>query len=75
MRKLKATILSLSLITVMSGAAAAPALGAISGYFQDVNSLLIKLIITLPSLFIILTSLLFSNISRKNQQSQLLLLD
>lgn len=65
MRKLKATILSLSLITVMSGAAAAPALGAISVYFLNANPLLIKLIITLPSLSIILTLLLFSRISKK----------
>lgn len=63
MTKLKITILSLSLVTVMSGAAVAPALGTISTYFSSVDPLLIKLIITLPSLFIILTSLLFSLIS------------
>lgn len=65
MGKLKATILSLSLVTVMSGAAVAPALGAISNYFSQADPLLIKLIITLPSLFIIFTSLLFSLISNK----------
>jgi MFS family permease len=65
MRKLKATILSLSLVTVMSGAAVAPALGVIADYFSRANPLLIKLIITLPSLFIIFTSLLFSMISNR----------
>ncbi len=65
MGKLKITILSLSLVTVMSGAAVAPALGAIADYFSKTDSLLIKLIITLPSLFIIFTSLLFSLISNK----------
>ncbi len=65
MGRLKATILSLSLVTVMSGAAVAPALGAIADYFSKADPLLIKLIITLPSLFIIFTSLLFSVISSK----------
>jgi MFS family permease len=65
MTKLKITILSLSLLTVMSGAAVAPALGEIALYFKDYPSILIKLIITLPSLFIILTSLIFTYISNK----------
>ncbi len=65
MRKLKATILSLSLVTVMSGAAVAPALGQIAIHFNKVDPLLIKLIITIPSLFIIITALLFSFISRR----------
>jgi MFS family permease len=65
MGKLKAIILSLSLVTVMSGAAVAPALGAIADYFSNADPLLIKLIITLPSLFIIITSLLFSLISSR----------
>ena len=65
MGKLKVTILSLSLVTVMSGAAVAPALGAIANYFIKVDPLLIKLIITLPALFIIFTSLLFSLISSR----------
>jgi MFS family permease len=65
MGKLKVTILSLSLVTVMSGAAVAPALGAIANYFSNADPLLIKLIITLPALFIIFTALLFSLISSR----------
>lgn len=65
MEKLKITILSLSLVTVMSGAAVAPALGPIANYFSNTDPLLIKLIITIPALFIIITSLLFSLISSK----------
>ncbi|QMV13889.1 MFS transporter [Vibrio spartinae] len=65
MRKLKLTILSLSLVTVMSGAAVAPALGEIAQYFHNTDTLLIQLVITLPALFIILTSLLFSLIANK----------
>jgi MFS family permease len=65
MKKIKVIILSLSLITVMSGAATAPALGSIAVYFKDVDPIMIKLIITIPSLFIIFTSLLFGQIVSK----------
>ena len=60
MNKLKASVLSLSLLTVMAGAAVAPALGTISQHFAQVPQTMIKLIITLPALFIIITSALFS---------------
>ena len=53
MTKLKVTILSLSVVTVMAGAAVGPALGVIAAYFSDADPLMIKLIITIPSLFII----------------------
>ncbi len=63
MRKLKITILSLSVITVMAGAATAPALGAIASHFADVNPLTIKMVLTIPPLFIILTTLVFGKLS------------
>jgi MFS family permease len=63
MNKLKTTILSLSLITVMAGAATAPALGAIASHFNEVSTLLIKMILTLPSFFIFFTLLFFNTIS------------
>ena len=40
---LKITILSMSLLTIMAGAAASPALGAIGQYFTDVDPILIKM--------------------------------
>ena len=58
-RRLLFTILSISLLTVMAGAAIAPALGVISVHFAGRNPLLIQLIVSLPALFIILTNLLF----------------
>jgi MFS family permease len=58
-RRLLYTILSISLLTVMAGAAIAPALGAISQHFAGRNPLLIQLIVSLPALFIILTNLVF----------------
>lgn len=58
-KRLLYTILSISLLTVMAGAAIAPALGVISAHFACRNPLLIQLIVSLPALFIILTNLLF----------------
>ncbi len=61
---LKAAILSLSLLTVMAGAAVSPALGGISAYFKDVNPLFIKMILTVPALFILFTNLVFAPLTR-----------
>ena len=58
-KRLLYTILSISLLTVMAGAAIAPALGVISARFDGCNPLLIQLIVSLPALFIILTNLVF----------------
>ena len=58
-KRLLYTILSISLLTVMAGAAIAPALGVISAHFAGRNPLLIQLIVSLPALFIILTNLIF----------------
>ena len=58
-KRLLYTILSISLLTVMAGAAIAPALGVIGAHFAGLNQLLIQLIVSLPALFIILTNLLF----------------
>ena len=53
---LVATILSMSLLTVMAGAAVAPAFNAISAHFADANPLLIQFVVSMPALFIILTT-------------------
>ena len=58
-KRLLYTILSISLLTVMAGAAIAPALGVIRAHFEERNPLLIQLIVSLPALFIILTNLVF----------------
>lgn len=58
-RKLVATILSISLLTVMAGAAIAPALGIIREHFSDSPDMLVQLIVSLPALFIILANLTF----------------
>ncbi|MBQ9661469.1 MAG: MFS transporter [Bacteroidales bacterium] len=63
-RRLLFTILSISLLTVMAGAAIAPALGVINAHFAGRNPLLIQLIVSLPALFIILTNLVFPGLCR-----------
>lgn len=62
--KLTFTILSISLLTVMAGAAMAPALGVISSHFADRSSLLIQLIVSLPALTIIIANLFFPLLCR-----------
>ena len=63
-KRLLYTILSISLLTVMAGAAIAPALGVISEHFSGQSPLLIQLIVSLPALFIILTNLAFPILCR-----------
>ncbi len=60
-----ATILSMSLLTVMAGAAIAPALGIIRQHFCNEPDIMIQFIVSAPALFIILTSGLFLPLSRR----------
>ena len=64
-KKVTATILSMSLLTVMAGAAIAPALGIIKAHFSEANGLLVQLIVSMPALLIIVTNLFFLAISRR----------
>ena len=66
---IRITVLSLSLLTVMSGAAVAPAVADIIAYFPDASELLGKMVLTTPALTIIpvalLTGILSSRIAGK----------
>ncbi len=64
MRGLTCAILSISLLTVMAGAAMAPALGAIKEHFANCSPMTVQLIVSLPALFIILTTFLFRPLCR-----------
>ncbi len=64
-QRVTATILSMSLLTVMAGAAIAPALGIIRSHYADVSNVLIQLIVSIPALFIIATNMFFIPISRR----------
>ncbi len=59
-----ATILSMSLLTVMAGAAVAPAMGIIKEHFAETPDMLVQLIISLPALFIIITNMMFRSICK-----------
>lgn len=72
-KNLTVSILSLSLLTVMAGAAVAPALGIIKAHFADVNQLLVQMIISMPALFIVLTNLIFPKLTAKYTSRSLLL--
>ena len=64
-RRVTATILSMSLLTVMAGAAIAPALGIIKAHFAEAPQLLVQFIVSMPALLIIVTNLFFLPISRR----------
>ena len=64
MRGLTSAILSISLLTVMAGAAMAPALGAIKEHFSQCSPMTVQLIVSLPALFIILTTFAFRPLCR-----------
>ncbi|OPL07891.1 MAG: hypothetical protein AVO33_03200 [delta proteobacterium ML8_F1] len=57
-------ILSLSLMTIMSGAVVAPVLGLIAEEFPDAGDLYIRMVIALPALFIVAFSLVSGYLSR-----------
>ena len=73
-KDLAVAILSLSLLTVMAGAAVAPALGIIREHFAGVNQLLVQMIISTPALFIVLTSFVFQKLSEKYRARDLLMI-
>lgn len=63
--RVTSTILSMSLLTVMAGAAIAPALGVIKEHFASSSQMLVQFIVSIPALFIIITNLFFMQISRR----------
>lgn len=64
-KMLKPTIISISMATVMAGAAISPALGLIAKAFPDASETMIKLILTAPSLMIIPFSFISSYLTTK----------
>ena len=63
LKPLAASILSLSLLTVMAGAAVAPALEVIREHFSEASKLEIQLIVSMPALFIVITNMFFGRLS------------
>lgn len=71
---IKPTILSLSLLTVMSGAAIAPGLAKIAMAFPESSPTAIKFILTVPAIFIIIFSMLSGWLCTKVTKRKVLLL-
>lgn len=76
MRKflIRASILSISLLTVMASAAVSPALAKIKQAFGNADITLIKLVLTLPSLLIIPSSLIGGWLASRMKKRYLLLI-
>ncbi|GAE31055.1 MFS transporter [Halalkalibacter hemicellulosilyticus] len=70
---IKTAILSVSLLTVMAGAAISPALGDIALAFPNSNETTIKLILTLPSVMIIPFIFVSSYLTRQFSKKSILL--
>lgn len=67
-------ILSLSLLTVMAGAAVAPALNVIAEYFSASSPTLIQLIVSIPALFIVITNMIFPYLCRRFKSRTLVMM-
>lgn len=68
----KISLLSISLLTIMAGAAVAPGLGEIAKVFPGESQTMIKLILSLPPLFIIPFSILSGILSSRMNKKKLL---
>lgn len=68
---IRIAVLSLSLLTVMSGAAVAPAVADIIAYFPDASPLLGKMVLTTPALTIIPVALITGIMSRRVSRKRL----
>ncbi len=73
MTRVKVSILSISLLIIMAGAAVAPVLADISLYFRDVHPQLVKMIMTLPALMIIPFSFLTGFLAKRYRKKHLAL--
>ena len=73
-RGLTGSILSLSLLTVMAGAAVAPALNVIQAHFAQSSQTVVQMIISIPALFIVITNFFFPKLCRRLNPRTLVLL-
>ncbi|NSW53958.1 MAG: MFS transporter [Anaerolineae bacterium] len=70
---LKAALLSLSLLTILTGAAIAPTLGSIARAFPQASPASVQMVLTLPSLFIMVVSILTGRLASRMSERVLLL--
>lgn len=72
-RNLAMAILSLSLLTVMAGAAVAPALNVVQQHFAGESTALVQMVVSMPALFIAITTPAFPALARRFKSRMLLL--
>ena len=70
----KTTLLSIGILNVMGGAAVAPALSKIAQEFSQFDQTLIKLVISLPALFVIFTSTIISIFVKNTSKKKILII-
>ncbi len=70
---LTVSILSLSLLTVMAGAAVAPALGVIKDHFNYCDDAVIQMIISIPAIFIAITNFFVPKLCERFKSKTLLM--
>lgn len=73
-RMLKPTIIAIAMATVMAGAAISPALGLIAAHFDEASPIMIKLVLTVPSLMIIPFSFISSYLTKKISKRSIVLI-
>lgn len=71
---LKVTLCFISSISVLGGSVVSPVMGLISQHFAGVNPVLISLILTLPAIFVIMSSVLSVYLSKRIGKKNTLLI-
>ncbi len=71
---IKASIYLISSISVLGTAIIAPAMGTLAHYFADTNQTLVKLILTIPAIFVIFTCFFSTLLAKKFGKKNILLL-
>jgi MFS family permease len=71
---LKITILSLSFLTIITGAAVAPSLSIIGNHFPTTDPLYIKLVLTLPSLLLVPFSMLSGKLAETINKKKIIVI-
>lgn len=70
----KLAILTLSLLTLMAGAAFSPLLNSVSRDYPNIQVVLIKSLVTIPSLMVIVTSIIFTKYLRQRCETKTIII-
>lgn len=70
----KLAILTLSLLTLMAGAAFSPLLNSVSRDYPNIQVVLIKSLVTIPSLMVIVTSIIFTKYLKQRCETKTIII-